>query len=105
MVEHMLKSARLPNYRFPFAIFVSKLIDYIEVDTTNERNDTIKAASEIDNSTLMKMGFHNEEDGWVFRRNVAHRDEQEAAHHEDGEEEDAEINREEEHVHHLVILL
>jgi len=67
MKEHMLKSTRLPNYRFPYAIFVSKLIDYFEVDTTNKRNDTIKAASEIDNSTLMKMGFHNkEEDNWVF---------------------------------------
>ena len=55
MVEHMLKSTRLPDYRFPYAIFVSKLIDYFEVDTTNERNDTIKAASEIDNSTLLKM--------------------------------------------------
>jgi len=57
MVEHMLKSTRLPDYRFPYAIFVSKLIDYFEVDTANERNDTIKAASEIDNSTLLKMGF------------------------------------------------
>ena len=52
MVEHMLKSTRLPDYRFPHATFVSKLIDYFEVDTANERNDTIKAASEIDNSTL-----------------------------------------------------
>jgi len=93
MVEHMLKSTTLPDYRFPFAIFVSKLIDYFEVDTTNERNDTIKAVSEIDNSTLMKMGFHKEEDGWVLRRN--------AVHHEDGEEENAEINREEEHVQHM----
>ena len=59
----MLKSTRLPDYRFPFAIFVSKLIDYFELDTTNERNDTIKAASEIDNFTLMKMGFHKEDDG------------------------------------------
>jgi len=101
MVEHMLKSTRLPDYRFPFAIFVSKLIDYFEVDTTNESNDTIKAASEIDNSIPMKMGFHKEEDSWVFRRNVAHRAEQEAAHHEDGEEENAEINREEEHVQHM----
>ena len=101
MVEHMLKSTRLPDYRFPFAIFVSKLINYFEVDTTNERNDNIKAASEIDNSTLMKMGFHKEEDGWVFRRNVAHKAEQEAAYHEDGEEENARINREEEHVQHM----
>jgi len=62
MVEHMLKSTRLPDYRFPYAIFVSKLTDYFEVDNANERNDTIKAASEIDNSTLLKMGFQKEED-------------------------------------------
>jgi len=35
------------------------------VDTTNERNDIIKAANEIDNSTLMKMGFHKEETGFL----------------------------------------
>jgi len=67
MVEHMLKSTRLPDYHFPYVIFVSKLIDYFEVDTTNERNDTIKAASEIDNSTLLKMGFQKEDDSWIFR--------------------------------------
>jgi len=66
MVEHMLKSKRLPDYRFSYAIFVSKLIDYFEVDTTNERNDTIKAASEIDNSTLIKMGFQKEENTCPF---------------------------------------
>jgi len=98
MVEHMLKSTRLPDYRFPYAIFVSKLIDYFEVDTTNERNDTLKAASEIDNSTLMKMGFHNEEDSWVFKRNVAHRAEHEASNHGDAEEENARMHREDETV-------
>ena len=55
MVEHMLKSTRLPDYRFPYAIFVSKIIDYFEVDTTNERNDTIKATSE--------MEFYSHENG------------------------------------------
>jgi len=89
MVEHMLKSTRLPDYRFPYAIFVSKLIDYFEVDTANERNDTIKTASEIDNSTLLKMGFQKEDDSWVFRRNVANRAENEAADPADEEEENA----------------
>ena len=87
MVEHMLKSTRLPDYRFPYAIFVSKLIDYFEVDTINERNDTIKAASEINNSTLMKMGFQKEEDSWIFRRNAANRAENVAANPVDDEEE------------------
>ena len=83
------QSTRLPDYRFPYAIFVSKLIDYFEVDTTNERNDTIKVASEIDNSTLLKMGFQKEDDNWVFRRNAANRAENEAANPENEEEENA----------------
>jgi len=98
MVEHMLKSTRLPDYRFPYAIFVFKLIDYFEVDNTNERNDTIKAASEIDNSTLMKMGFHKEEDNWVFKRNVAYKAEHEASNHGDAEEENVGMHTENETV-------
>ena len=85
----MLKSTRLPDYRFPYVIFVSKLIDYFEVDTTNEINDTIKAASEIDNSTLLKMGFQKEDDSWVFRRNATNRAENEAADPANEEEENA----------------
>ena len=60
--EHMLKSKRLTYYRFPYAILVSKLINYFGIDTSNERNETIKVVSEIDNSTLTKMGFHKVED-------------------------------------------
>jgi len=98
MVEHMLKSTRLPYYRFPYAIFVSKLIDYFEVDTKIERNDTIKASSEIDKSTLMKMDFHKEEDNWVFRRNVAHGVEHEASNHGDAEEDNVGVPMEDETV-------
>jgi len=64
--EHMLKSKRLTDYRFPYAILVSKLIDHFGIDTSNERNETIKAVSEIDNSILTKMGFHKVEDSWVI---------------------------------------
>jgi len=98
MKEHTLKSTRLPDHHFPYAIFVSKLINYFEVDTTNERNDTIKATSEIDNSTLMKMDFHKEEDNWVFIRNVAHRVEHGASNHGDVEEEDVGVPMEDETV-------
>jgi len=44
----------------------------------------------------MKMGFHKEEDGWIFIRNVAHRVEHEASNHGDGEEENAGMHREDE---------
>ena len=55
----------MADYRFPYAILVSKLIDYFGVDVANERNDPIKAISEINNSTLTKMGFHKIEGKWV----------------------------------------
>jgi len=56
IMEHMLKSKRLVDYRFPYAILVSKIIDYFGIDTANERNETIKVVSEIDNATLIN-GF------------------------------------------------
>ena len=68
------------------------------MDTKNERNDTIKAGNEIDNSTLMKMGFHEEENNWIFRRNIAHRVEHEASNHGDAEEYDVGVPMEDETV-------
>ena len=58
----------------------------------------IKAASEIENSTLMKMGFHKEEDNWVFRRNVAHKVEHETSNHGDAEDENVGVPMEDETV-------
>jgi len=86
--EHMMKSKRLADYRFPYAILVSKLIGYFGVDTSNERNETIKAVSEIDNVTLIKMGFHKVEGSWVFNRSRTHREEHEALNlnNEDGDD-------------------
>ena len=84
----MLKSNRLTDYRFPYAILVSKLIDYFGIDTSNERNETIKVVSEIDNSTLTKMGFHKVEDCWVFLKSKTHQEEHGASNlnNEDGDE-------------------
>ena len=73
-----MKSKRLVDYRFPYDILVSKLIDYFGVDTSNKRNKTIKAVSEIDNATLIMMGFHKVEGNWVFHRSRTHREEREA---------------------------
>jgi len=75
IMEHMLKSKRLADYRFPYAILVSKLITYFGVDTSNERNETIKFVSEIDNPTLIKMGFHKVGGCWMFHKSRTHREE------------------------------
>ena len=47
MMEHMLKSTRLLDNCFPYAIFISKLIDYFEVDTVLARPWTM-AEEEVD---------------------------------------------------------
>jgi len=64
------------------------LIDYFGIDTSNERNETIKAVSEIDNSTLTKMGFHKVEDCWVFLKGKNPQEEHGASNlnNEDGDE-------------------
>ena len=54
---------------------MSKLIDHFGIDITNERNETIKVVSEIDNSTLLKMGFNKVDDCWIFLKNKTHREE------------------------------
>jgi len=53
----MIKSKRLKNYRFPYAILVSKFLEYFEVDLKDKLTETIKSGSEIDCITLMKMVF------------------------------------------------
>jgi len=75
-----------------------KLIHCFEIDTTNERNETIKAASEIDNSTLIKMSFQKVENSWVFTRNVAQRMEHEASNHGNADEDNGAPHMEDETV-------
>jgi len=64
------------------------LIDYFGVDTSNERNETIKAVSEIENVTLIKMGFHKVEGCWVFHKSRTHREEREASNLNNEDEDD-----------------
>jgi len=68
---------------------VSKLINHFGVDTTNERNETIKAVSEIENLTLIKMGFHKVEDNWVFHKSRTHGEEHEGSNINNEEGDDA----------------
>ena len=64
------------------------MIDYFGIDTSNERNETIKAVSEIENSTLIKMGFHKVEDCWMFHKSKTHREEHGGSNlnHEEGDD-------------------
>ena len=64
------------------------MIDYFGIDTSNERNETIKAVSEIENVTLIKMGFHKVEGCWVFHKSMTQREEREASYLKNEDEDD-----------------
>jgi len=55
--EHMQKATRLSDFHYPYAILISKLLHYFEVDVEGELAEIIKPSSEINNGSLRKMGL------------------------------------------------
>ena len=45
--DNMLKSHRMVDYEFPYAIFALRFIDYVNVNVSNEIVEFTKAYSEI----------------------------------------------------------
>jgi len=50
---------------------VSKFLDYFKVDVKDELTKTIKDGSEIDCSTLLKMGFQKSKNSWINKNSEA----------------------------------
>jgi len=65
--EHMQKATRLSNFHYPYAILISKLLHYFEVDVEGELAEIIKPSSEINNGPLRKMGFTKIGGRWVSK--------------------------------------
>jgi len=55
--EHMQKSMRLSDYHYPYAILISKLLNYFEVNLEDETSKLVKSTFEVNNGSLSKMGF------------------------------------------------
>ena len=53
----MQKSTRLSDYHYPYAVLISKFLNYFEVDLEEELSEIVKCSSEINNGSLSKMGF------------------------------------------------
>jgi len=65
--EHMQKATRLSDFHYPYAILISKLLHYFEVDVEGELAEIIKPPSDINNGSLSKMGFTKIGGRWVSK--------------------------------------
>jgi len=65
--DHMLKATRLSDFHYPYAILISKLLHYFEVDLEEELTEVVKPSSEINSGSLRKMGFTKIGGRWVSK--------------------------------------
>ncbi|XP_068502140.1 uncharacterized protein [Phaseolus vulgaris] len=65
--EHMQKSMRLSDYHYPYAILISKILNYFEVDLEEETSELVKSTHEVNNGSLCKMGFIKIGGRWVSK--------------------------------------
>ena len=62
----MLKSHRLVDYEFPYAILATRFIDYFNIDVFNEIVDFTKASNEITKRHLKKLGMTYVDHEWIM---------------------------------------
>ena len=53
----MQKSMRLSDYHYPYAILISKFLNYFEVNLDDETSELVKSKHEVNNGSLSKLGF------------------------------------------------
>jgi len=88
--EHMLKSMRLSDYHYTYAILISKFLHYFEVDLEEEQSEVVKTSHEVNNGSLNKMGFTKIGGKWVSK-DGDQAGSSSGAHAEDGGEEKVDI--------------
>ena len=65
--EHIQKYMRLSDYHYPYATFISKFLNYFEVNLEDETSDLVKSTHEVNNGSLSKMGFTKINGRWVSK--------------------------------------
>ena len=65
--EHIQKSMRLSDYHYPYAVLISKFLNYFEVDLEEEQTEVVKSSLEVNNGSLNKMGFTKIGGKWVSK--------------------------------------
>lgn len=67
--DHMMKAKRLTNFYLPYVVFISKFLEYFEVDVEDELQETTGAQNHICRLNLHKMGFTKVNNNWTTERN------------------------------------
>ena len=65
--EHMQKATRLCDFHYPYAILITKFLQYFELDLEEVMAEVVKSSSEINNGSLSKMGFTKINGFWVSK--------------------------------------
>jgi len=65
--DHMQKSMRLSDYHYPYAILISKFLNYFDVNFEDETFEFVKSLLEVNNGSLSKMGFTKINGRWVSK--------------------------------------
>jgi len=81
----MQKSMRLSDYHYPYAILISKFLNYFEVNLEDVTSELVKSTLEVNNGSLSKMGFTKINGRWVSK-NGEHGGSSSCNHAEHGEE-------------------
>ena len=63
----MQKATRLCDFHYPYAILITKFLQYFEVDLEQELVEVVKSSSEINSGSLSKMGFTKINGFWVSK--------------------------------------
>jgi len=57
MKDHMIKSKRLTNYKLPYAVLISRMLEFFEVNLEDEISEILKQNSLINQSMLNRSGL------------------------------------------------
>jgi len=58
---------RLSDYHYPYAILISKFLNYFEVDLEEEQIEVVKSSHKANNGSLNKMGFTKIGGRWISK--------------------------------------
>jgi len=64
----MFKAQNLNDYKLPYAILISRMLEFFEVDLIDELAKNLKATSEINQSMLNRIGLQKVNGAWTYKR-------------------------------------
>jgi len=67
MKDHMFKAQKLNDYKLPYAILISRMIEFFELDVVDELTENLKQSSEIREPMLHCIGLQKLDGAWTYK--------------------------------------